>query len=189
MISCEDMAIVPPLSSTKEPVERAEETFDDDLEFGSDGKLHFFVRVALIVIVVFLVVIFGIAIWLKPYNADGTARIEGTHTQMGLKPCTFKVTTGRVVEGGLPCPSCGMTTSFALLMEGDLVNSCRANFVGTMLALVCLVYIPWAVISVHRGRPFGIKSMELTFCRLLVGFVVLMMIRWVIVIVIRMNYS
>ncbi|MGF1578333.1 MAG: DUF2752 domain-containing protein [Gemmataceae bacterium] len=151
--------------------------------------MHFFVRFALISIVVFLVGIFGIAIWLDPYNEDGTARIEGTHTQMGLEPCTFKVTTGKVVNGGLPCPSCGMTTSFALLMEGDLVNSCRANFVGTMLALVSLAYIPWAIYSAHRGRPFGIKSMELTFCRLLVGFVVLMMLRWVIVLVYRMNYS
>ena len=49
-----------------------------------------------------------------------------THRQLGLPPCTFKEMTG------LPCPSCGMTSSFALLVRGDVMNSLRANAVGTL---------------------------------------------------------
>ena len=34
----------------------------------------------------------------------------GTHQQLGLPPCNFVTLTG------YPCPACGMTTSFALLV-------------------------------------------------------------------------
>src|SRR5262249_11389862 len=96
--------------------------------------------------------------------------------QLGLPPCSFVEATG------LPCPSCGMTTSFSLLAHGDVVNSLRANWVGTMLAVACLAYIPWAVVSVVRGRTLFFRSLE----RVMVGFVVallaLMLLRWGLVV-------
>ena len=48
-----------------------------------------------------------------------------THTQLGMPPCNFVVMTGK------PCPACGMTTSFALLVRGDVGASLRANWAGT----------------------------------------------------------
>ena len=62
---------------------------------------------------------------IHPYDADGNPRTSATHTQLGMPPCNFVTLTGK------PCPSCGMTTSFALLVRGDVVSSLRANWVGT----------------------------------------------------------
>jgi hypothetical protein len=75
-----------------------------------------------------------------------------------------------------------MTTSFALLVRGDLLNSMRANWVGTGLAVFCLVFIPWSVLSTLRGRYVGVRSVEKTLAFLVGAFTVLMLGRWVVVI-------
>src|SRR5262249_29719492 len=99
--------------------------------------------------------------------------------QLGLPPCSFKVITG------MPCPSCGMTTSFALFVRGDLWDSVQANFAGTFLAIMCFLYVPWAVGSIWRDKFLWIKSVETTFLRLLVTFMALMLTRWVVLLVLR----
>src|SRR4051812_36259079 len=87
-----------------------------------------------------LAAVFGVAVWLDPYDAEGKAKLIETHRQLGLPECTFKALTGK------PCPSCGMTSSFALLVHGDVANSFRANEVGTLLALFLLVVLPWSLV-------------------------------------------
>jgi hypothetical protein len=82
---------------------------------------------------------------------------------------------------GVPCPSCGMTTSFALLVRGDVENSLRANAVGTLLAAFGLVLVPWSLASVARGRLLIIRSLERALTWTVVVFVALMLIRWAIV--------
>src|SRR5437667_1744631 len=121
-----------------------------------------------------LVLVFYTAFRLDPYQ-NGQPRMMETHLQLGLPPCNFKVMTG------LPCPSCGMTTSFALLVRGDLGNSLRANAVGTLLGLFCLAFIPWAVFSAYRGELLYVSSVESTLTRLVVTFLVLMLLRWGII--------
>src|SRR5262245_50213485 len=88
------------------------------------------VRLSLLVIGVALAGGFGVACWLNPYDANGNPRTMATHTQLGMPPCNFVVMTGR------PCPACGMTTSFALLVRGDLAASLRANWAGTLVAVL-----------------------------------------------------
>lgn len=135
------------------------------------------VRVALVVMAIALIGVFTLAAQLNPYR-DGRVWLEGTHTQMQLPPCTFKVATG------LPCPSCGMTSSFALLVRGDLWNSLQANWAGTLLAGLCLALIPWGLWSAWRGRPLFIFSIEYVGVRLLVLFVAVMILRWVMVLLV-----
>ena len=55
----------------------------------------------------------------------------GTHEELGLPPCSFLARTG------YPCASCGMTTSFAAMAHGRLVEAFLAH--------------PWA--SVGWARP------------------------------------
>lgn len=134
--------------------------------------LHRWVRVALVLMVAGWVAVFYTAIALDPYQDDGTALRMETHRQLGLPPCSFKELTG------YPCPSCGMTTSFALLLHGDVWNSARANFAGTVLAALGLAFIPWALACILRGRVVWIGSVELTLFRLCVAFLVLLFGRW-----------
>jgi hypothetical protein len=136
------------------------------------------VRGTLVVIALGLVAVFAIAWYLDPYQGGKTWRME-THTQLGLPPCTFKTLTG------LPCPSCGMTTSFALLVRGDLWHSLQANWVGTILALIWMAIIPWSVVSAIWGRPWLMLSIERVLTKLVIGFVVLMLLRWCIVLALR----
>lgn len=137
-------------------------------------RLHGWVRVCLVLIALGLLAVFAIAIWLNPYK-DGKVWLEETHRQLGLAPCTFKHLTG------LPCPSCGMTSSFALLVRGDLWHSAQANFVGTLLAVLCLAVIPWSLASAFQGRVVWIRSFEYVLVRLVVGFLILLLLRWAIV--------
>jgi hypothetical protein len=137
--------------------------------------LEGWVRVALAAIAAGLVVVFGIALWLQPYDAEGQPLRMETHRQMGLPPCTFYTVTG------LPCPSCGMTTSFALLVRGDLWNSMKANAVGTLLATFWLALLPWSVVCAIRGRLFLVGSLERALTVAVLAFLVLLLVRWVIV--------
>jgi hypothetical protein len=55
----------------------------------------------------------------------------GTHRQMGFQSCQFLRTTN------LPCPSCGMTTSFSWFAHGNWLASLYTQPGGFVLALAC----------------------------------------------------
>jgi hypothetical protein len=133
------------------------------------------VRAALVVVAVGLALLFGVAAWIDPYDGSGRPRQLGTHRQLGLPPCNFYRLTGH------PCPSCGMTTSFALLVRGDVGNSLRANAVGTLLALVLAAAVPWSLYSAARGRWAWVRSLEPVLLRLVIAFVALSLARWGVV--------
>jgi hypothetical protein len=122
-----------------------------------------------------LAVVFAVAWHLDPYRADGSPRRMGTHEQLGLPPCSFKVATG------LPCPSCGMTTSFAFLVRGDVGNSLRANAVGTLLAVFFAALVPWCLASAWRRRPLFVRSLERAMTAAVVVVLGLMLLRWGVV--------
>jgi hypothetical protein len=127
-----------------------------------------------VVIALGIVALFAIAMYLDPYR-DGHVWQQETHTQLGLPECNFMKLTK------LPCPSCGMSTSFALFVRGDLWNSLSANAVGTTLAAFLLVVLPWSVVCALRGRLFFVRDPETMVLRLLLAFVLLMLLRWLIV--------
>lgn len=158
------MAIVPPPVSEKTYVERR----------ARSRRLQLWVRGSLVGMALLLVGVFTIAIALDPYK-DGKLWLSETHRQLGLPPCTFKEVTG------YPCPSCGMTSSFALAIRGDLWHSAEANCVGTILAIGCLLFIPWAIASAVAGRLLGVRNFEKLLVRAVFGFLVLMFGRWGIV--------
>lgn len=104
-------------------------------------RLSLRLRLALAVAGLGLITPLGIAAWLQP-----DPRGQGTHEQLGLPPCTFKVLLG------LRCPSCGMTTSWAYAVRGRLVNSAMANAGGLLLAICAAVLGPWFLASGVLGR-------------------------------------
>lgn len=134
-----------------------------------------YTRAVLVLMAVGFLGVFAVAGVIRPYDADGSPRTMATHTQLGLPPCNMVVLTGR------PCPSCGMTTSFALLVRGDVANSLRANWAGTVLALFWAALIPWAALSAVRGRLLWVRNGEL-FVTVSVGVMLALMLgRWVVV--------
>lgn len=147
-----------------------------DLEDDYERRVAFWIRLLLAGIVLGLTAVFGVAWWLNPYEADGSARTMATHRQLGLPPCTFAEVTG------VPCPACGLTTSFALLAHGDVANSLRANWVGTLLAGFCALVVPWALASIVRGKPLLVRSLEKALLVVLISLFVLLFARWAVVV-------
>ena len=142
-------------------------------------RLAWWVRLGLVGLVLVPTSVFAVALLLDPYR-DGRVWLEEIHTQMRMDPCTF-----RRVTGGYPCPACGMTSSFALFIRGDLWHSVQANFAGTFLAIIALLFIPWALISAWRGRLLWVRSAEDLALRVLVFFAFVMFLRWGVVLLLR----
>jgi len=148
------------------------------------ARLTWWVRGGLIALALIPITVFAVAIALDPYR-DGKVWLEQTHTQLGLPPCTFRVLTQEYVKDGLPCPSCGMSTSFALLVRGDVVNSLRANFAGTLLAVMVGLFVPWGLLCAVTGRLVGVRHWERLVVRLVLLFTLVMFVRWGIVLAVR----
>jgi len=86
------------------------------------------------------------------YSVTPDPRGFGTHQKLGLPPCSFRELFN------IPCPSCGMTTSFSQLMHGNLPAALHANASGVLVALVCAVQIPWCWWSAAQGRLAGVSD-------------------------------
>src|SRR3954447_1271956 len=72
-----------------------------------------------------------------------------THTALGMNDCQFLARTG------LPCPSCGMTTSFSLFVRGKILGSLYVQPMGTVLATLATLTF-WAALYVGiTGKPIA----------------------------------
>lgn len=147
-----------------------EQSMDDPPEV--PPRANWWVRGGLIAIAALISVVFYIATEVRPYNADGTPMRMASHQTIGMPACRFQQMTG------MPCPSCGMTTSFALLVRGDIWNSMRANWVGTGLALFCAFLIPWCVVSAFQAKFIWVKRIDWILGFLVGVFTILMLGRW-----------
>jgi len=68
----------------------------------------------------------------------------GTHTQLGLPPCAFRMLFG------IPCPSCGMTTAFALAVRFDFKRAFLTQPAGLLAffaVAAALVLLAFALVS------------------------------------------
>lgn len=71
----------------------------------------------------------------------------GTHRQMGFPQCAW------MTVAGIPCPTCGMTTSFSHFVRGNWVASFYVQPMGFVLALLtCAVFWLGLYIAL-TGRP------------------------------------
>jgi hypothetical protein len=84
----------------------------------------------------------GTAALLKP-NPTGL----GTHTALGMAPCGFQQWTG------IPCPTCGMTTSWAWFARGNLAASLWVQPMGTVLAVMAVFGFWSGLYIAFTARP------------------------------------
>jgi hypothetical protein len=71
----------------------------------------------------------------------------GTHRQLGLPPCAFLHLTS------LPCPGCGLTTSFAHMARLELTSAVAAHPLGVPLFLLTLLGAAFSFVACLRGMP------------------------------------
>jgi len=71
----------------------------------------------------------------------------GSHRQLGLQACQFESQTG------IPCPTCGMTTSFAHFVRGQIPASLWVQPMGTVLALLTTMAFWGGLYIALTGRP------------------------------------
>ncbi len=112
-------------------------------------------RVVALVLMCGTGVLLVLAAWFEP-STDG----HGTHTQLGLPPC------GWVVGLGIPCPSCGMTTSFAHAADGNLLGSLQAQPAGALLAVgTAMVFVlsAWVLVSGSAIGGFWLDRIDKRF--------------------------
>jgi hypothetical protein len=71
----------------------------------------------------------------------------GSHRALGLQSCNFLETTG------LPCPSCGMTTSFSWFVRGNLLASFYVQPMGAAVAAITACCVWGGLYVAATGRP------------------------------------
>lgn len=138
-------------------------------EVASPGRLLFWERVGIAGAGFGLLVLLGVSGFLTP-SPQGF----GTHRQLGLPSCSM------VSMFGIRCPGCGMTTSWAHCMHGNIEGALQANVGGTILCGLSLVCAPimiglGALGRTSRGGWFSMASIS-AFC-IAIG---VSMIEWVI---------
>jgi hypothetical protein len=111
--------------------------------------LGWLVRCSLLVAAAGLMGLLAIAIRLEP-----DPRGFGTHTQLGLGPCAYLTSTGRL------CPTCGMTTAYAWVVRGNLGRSWQANPAGCLFALLSVPLAAWLITSAALKHAAGFQSLE-----------------------------
>ncbi len=115
------------------------------LERAAAGDGSTFARrmVALIVALGCLGVL-GVALSIAP-----DARGHGTHEQLGMPACRW------VESFGLACPTCGMTTSFAHAVRGDLLASFLTQPMGMVLSILTAAALIVGLYVAATGSALG----------------------------------
>lgn len=107
------------------------------------AKLGAFSRLGLAALSLVLAGLWWTASQLTPNGAG-----LGTHQQLGLPPCSTRVLFD------VRCPACGMTTSWAHLTRGEVVQAAASNVGGCLLGFLALATVPAAAWMAVRGnRP------------------------------------
>jgi hypothetical protein len=97
----------------------------------------------------------------------------GTHTALGLPVCAFQQ------NFGIPCPSCGMTTSWAWFARGNLAASLWIQPMGTLLALLT-AFAVWAGFYIAiTGRAAHHLLNYLPGGYILIAFLALTVLAWI----------
>lgn len=96
----------------------------------------------------------------------------GTHMQLGLPPDPILEATG------VPMPGCGMTTSFAWFVRGNVLASVYIEPMGALLAAVTTAAVPLGMFVAITGRPAHRKLAPLLRMRTLVIVGVFAVVSW-----------
>lgn len=99
-----------------------------------------------------------VASWLPP-----SPRGYGTHTRLGLPPCTFHLLTG------LKCPLCGMTTGICHMARGQWREAWHCHVLAPVVYCLAVLQLPFRGYRLLGGKwnPFERLSLRREFALLL----------------------
>lgn len=97
----------------------------------------------------------------------------GTHEQMGLPPCLFFKLTG------LPCPNCGLTTSFAHSARFHFYQAFIAQPFGLIAFFLTVASIPFFVFLFRRRIPWSEFIRAKGLDRLIYVLITIYLLSWV----------
>ena len=120
-------------------------------------------RVGAAIIALVCMVVLGVARYVEP-----EARGLGSHQQLGLQVCGFYQRTG------YPCPTCGMTTAFAYVVRGQVLDALWVQPAGMLGALACIIGAAVGGYTAITGRCFE---------RYLIGVNPVIVAMWIVVII------
>lgn len=112
--------------------------------------------------------VLGLSVWLDP-----DPRGIGTHEQLGLPPCGFVQ-----VFDGVPCPSCGFTTTYALAAHLRPVEALKNQPFGFALFLLTVAAAPLSSWAAARGVSLFEVTERWPWGRIFVGFLALWLLAW-----------
>ena len=108
---------------------------------GVRGHFARWERFLLVSVSVGMLGLLGFAGWLQPDESG-----VGTHRKLGFPAC------GAITMCGIPCPSCGMTTSWSWFARGHWWRSWTTNPGGFSLAIFVVVMSSWMGLSGLMNR-------------------------------------
>lgn len=113
-------------------------------------------------------------IFLLSYLLIPDARGYGTHEHLYLPPCYFKFFLH------IPCPACGLTTSFAYLAKGNLLAAWHTHWMSPFLFVLFLLLFVYSIVCLFRGKTFW-DLFEYKWMPAFSSFVILsMLLCWVL---------
>jgi Protein of unknown function (DUF2752) len=125
-------------------------------------------RFMLIIGAAVIFTLFAAAAMLKP-DSKGW----GTHRQLGLPPCSF------MFFCGVPCPTCGFTTTWSHLMNGDVPSAIRTNFAAVLLWLLAAASGSWMLISGCLGRWFLLLPSVYMWAAIVAPIIIVTFVIWI----------
>lgn len=96
----------------------------------------------------------------------------GSHRALGLQSCVM------LDRKGLPCPSCGMTTSFAWFARGDVAASFYVQPMGALLAAAAACSVWGGAYIALTGRPLHRLAYVLPARPYLIGVLAFGIVAW-----------
>ena len=107
-------------------------------------------------------------------TVEPDSRGFGTHQRFGLPPCTFKMMFG------IPCPSCGGTTSVAHFRARRMAAGPSTNSAAFCLAVAATLFVPWSWLSCWCGRTVGVSAPADTLLWGMIFLSVVALAQWVV---------
>ena len=96
----------------------------------------------------FLMIMVIIALFITLFVLEPSASGIGTHRQLVPVPCLFHLALG------IPCPSCGLTTSLSFLMHGEWKAALRAHPLGLVAFLAMMLIFLASLYGVILNRSW-----------------------------------